>query len=104
MLIFTAVDHGYQPPLNLGFGFRGGFSPVHTPLVVVSGCFRMFQDVSGSAVDDHAWAWVKFLVGAQVLLRRHLRRPQVHAHVRLGDDLRLRRPDVARLHQGLPLL
>jgi hypothetical protein len=30
-----------------------GFSPVHTTLVVVSGYFGMFQDVSGSAVNGH---------------------------------------------------
>ena len=29
------------------------FSPVHTTLVVVSGRFGMFQDVSGSAVSGH---------------------------------------------------
>jgi hypothetical protein len=27
----------------LGFGFQGGFSLVHTPLLVVPGCLRMFQ-------------------------------------------------------------
>jgi hypothetical protein len=28
-----------------------GFGPVHTTLVVVSGCFQIFQDISGSAVN-----------------------------------------------------
>jgi hypothetical protein len=37
----------------LVFGFQGVFSLVHTPLVVVSGCFGMFQDVSGSTVYGH---------------------------------------------------
>jgi hypothetical protein len=35
----------------LGSGFGVGFSPVHTTLVVVSGRFMMFQNVSGSAVN-----------------------------------------------------
>jgi hypothetical protein len=30
-----------------------GFGLVNTTLVVVSGGFGMFQDVSGSAVNDH---------------------------------------------------
>ena len=30
-----------------------GFGLVHTTLVVVSGCFGVFQDVSGSAVKGH---------------------------------------------------
>ena len=34
-------------------GFGVGFGLVHTTLVVVSGCFEMFQDVSGSAANDH---------------------------------------------------
>ena len=37
--------------LILSFGV--GYSPVHATLVVISGCFMMFQDVSGSAVDSH---------------------------------------------------
>ena len=33
-------------------GFVVGFGLAHTPLVVVSGGFGMFQDVPGSAVND----------------------------------------------------
>ena len=40
-------------PFSLGFGFQDGFGLVHTTLVLVSGCFRMFQDMSGSVVNDH---------------------------------------------------
>jgi hypothetical protein len=35
-------------------GFGVGFSPIHTALVVVSESSMVFQDVSGSAVNDHA--------------------------------------------------
>jgi hypothetical protein len=34
-------------------GVGVGFGLVHTMLVVVSGIFRVFQDVSGSAVNGH---------------------------------------------------
>jgi hypothetical protein len=44
-------NHGYKPPFSLSFGFRGGFSLVHTTLVLVSGRFGMFRDISGSAVN-----------------------------------------------------
>jgi hypothetical protein len=37
----------------LVWGFGGGFSPVHTTLVVVSGRFGLVRDVSGSAVNGH---------------------------------------------------
>ena len=48
----SCTRHGHSLSFSLGFGFRGGFSPVHTTLVVVSGYFGMFQDVSES-VNDH---------------------------------------------------
>ena len=34
-------------------GFGGGFDPVHTTLVVISERFGMFQDVSGTAANNH---------------------------------------------------
>jgi hypothetical protein len=37
----------------LASAFGVGFGLVHTTLVVVSGCFGMSQDVSGSAVNGH---------------------------------------------------
>jgi hypothetical protein len=40
---------------SLGFGFQDGFSLTHTTFVVFSGVFRMFQDVSGWAVNNHDW-------------------------------------------------
>ena len=53
-VVVLPVAHRHHPPLGLGFEFRGGFSPVHTTLVVVSGRLRIFLDVSGSAGHDHA--------------------------------------------------
>jgi hypothetical protein len=54
-----AVDY-FQMVINLRSTFQSwflvsgiGFSRAHTTVVVVSGCFRVFQDVPGSAVNGH---------------------------------------------------
>ena len=51
---FQPRHHGHAPPFSLGFGFRDGFGLINTSLVVVSGYFRIFQDVSArSVLNDH---------------------------------------------------
>jgi hypothetical protein len=66
---------GHEPPFSLGFGFQDGFSLVHTPSVVVSGCFMMLQ-----GAGCRAGGWWPCLAAAVGSERRPLRRD----HLGLG--------------------